>query len=167
MTSLINEQILTHELNITSSDLNKDIDNIIKLKLVDELENKCQKQGLIMKNSISIIKRSIGNVSTHNNNSCIKYNITFKCKVLNPLEGDIIESFVNNKNKMGVISYIKIKDTDEFIDSPLIIIIPIEYLEEASININDINIKQKINVEILGSRIKYLSDKIQIVAKPV
>jgi hypothetical protein len=34
------------------------------------------------------------------------------------------------------------------------------------LNIDDINVGQKINIVVVGSRIKYRSEKIQIIAKP-
>jgi hypothetical protein len=67
---------------------------------------------------------------------------------------------------MGVVCYIKLSEGDSSDDSPLVIMIPKEYFEESIYNMNDINIGQKINITIVGSRIKYRSEKIQIIAKP-
>ena len=73
---------------------------------------------------------------------------------------------------MGIIAYIKIPEKyrvneNNFENSPLIIIIPNDIINDNNININDINIGQKLNIEILGSRIKYRNEKIQIVGKIV
>ena len=69
---------------------------------------------------------------------------------------------------MGIISYIKIDDkylkSDiAFDNSPLIVIIPNDLL--LSHNISDIHIGQKLKVEIIGFRIKFRNDKIQVVCK--
>ena len=82
----------------------------------------------------------------------------------------IIYSIVNNINKMGVIAYIRIDEEyrtseNNFENSPLIIIIPNDIINEGELNINDINVEQKLNIEILGSRIKFRNEKIQIVGK--
>ena len=44
--------------------------------------------------------------------------------------------------------------------------IPKEYFDTSILNIDDINVGQKINIVVVGSRIKYRSEKIQIIAKP-
>ena len=82
----------------------------------------------------------------------------------------MIDCYVNNINKMGIIAYIKIDDEyrisdNNFDNSPLIIIIPNDIINEGNININDINIEQKLQIEILGTRIKYRNEKIQVVGK--
>ena len=169
MSSYIVEQLLTSNLYIYPKDLNKDIDNIIQMKLKEQNEGLCNEHGYIIKDSIYILKRSLGNISTKNNKSAIKYVITYKARTISPSEGDTYEAFVNNINKMGIIAFIKLgkKDVEKIDDSPLIIIIPKEYIEESQYNINDIMNGQKININIIGVRTKYKSDKIQIVAKPL
>ena len=46
-----------------------------------------------------------------------------------------------------------------------LIIIPNDIINEGTLNINDINIEQKLQIEILGTRIKYRNEKIQVVGK--
>ena len=94
-----------------------------------------------------------------------KYDISYKCGTLSPNIGDKIDCHVNNKNKMGIIAYIRIDDEfktsdNNFDNSPLIIIIPNDIINGGSLNINDINIEQKLKIEILGTRIKYRNEKI-------
>ena len=71
---------------------------------------------------------------------------------------------------MGIIAYIRIEDEyktsdNNFDNSPLIIIIPNDIINEGSLKINDINVEQKLQIEILGTRIKYRNEKIQVVGK--
>ena len=168
MSSYIMEQLLTSNLYIYPKDLNKDIDNIIQMKLKEQNEGLCNEHGYIIKDSIYILKRSLGNISTKNNKSAIKYVITYKARTISPSEGDNYEVFVNNINKMGIIAFIKLgkKDVETINDSPLMIIIPKEYIEESLYNINDIMNGQKMKIIVIGVRTKYKSDKIQIVARP-
>ena len=65
---------------------------------------------------------------------------------------------------MGIIGYIKIKEYKIIDDktSPLIVIIPMEYIK---VDINDIKVGQKVKIIILGKRIKINSEKIQIVGE--
>jgi|TARA_Y100000389_G_C17448940_1_gene513400 DNA-directed RNA polymerase subunit E'/Rpb7 len=164
--SYISDQIINSRINLFAKDINSDIDNIIRIKLKDEVEGKGNECGYIIKDSIKIIKRSIGQVTTLNNKSMIKYALTYSCKIISPSPGDIIKSYISNINKMGVISYIKLNDDDIFENSPMIIMIPKEYFNNSTRNFEDLTIGQSLEVSVIGSREKWKNDKISIVAKP-
>jgi hypothetical protein len=66
---------------------------------------------------------------------------------------------------MGIVSYIKLKEGDSSEESPMVIMVPKDYFDKSIYNLNDINIGQKLNVQVIGSRTKYRSEKIQIIAK--
>ena len=66
---------------------------------------------------------------------------------------------------MGVVSYIKLSEGDSSDESPMVIMTPKDYFDSSIYNIDDINVGQKLNVVVGGSRIKYRSEKIQIIAK--
>jgi DNA-directed RNA polymerase subunit E'/Rpb7 len=166
MTSYSSEQLLKTTLTINSSELQKDIDNVIQQKLKDTIEGVCYEDGYVMKDSSQIIKRSPGKVVSHNKKGGIQYEITYKAKIISPSEGDIYKVIISNINKMGVIAYIRLKEGDTEENSPVIIIIPKDYFEGTALNIDDLNKGQTINVEVIGKRIKYQSEKIQIVGKP-
>jgi len=167
--SYINEQLLNGNLTLDPKDLTDDIDIIIRNRLKEQVEGICFEDGYVIPDSVKIIKRKLGKVVTTNNKSGIVYNIEYKAKVICPSEGDIIDIYVNNVNKMGVIGYIRLnEDTDRTIDgSPLIIMIPQEYFLNTTYNIDDININQKLTISVIGSRVKFNSDKIQIIGKPI
>ena len=83
---------------------------------------------------------------------------------------EIIDCYIDNINKMGIIAYIKFKDiisgnkdNNTLQESPLIIIIPYQTVE----NIDEMNIGKKIKVKINAIRIKFNADKIQIVGEIV
>jgi len=168
MSSYTSEQLLTTVLILDPKELNNDIDSTIKHKLRDMVEGKCHEDGYIIKDSIRIIQRSIGSVVTNNGKSEIKYKIIYKANIISPSINDEISILINNINKMGVLGYIKLSESDTSKDSPLIIMIPKEYFnEETARNFSDLTIGQKIDVVVVGSRIKYRSDNIQVIAKPV
>ena len=164
---LINKQLLQTSLNINSRDLNKDIDNIILINLKKKYEGKCSEHGYIMKDSTNLINRKLGNIITINNCSYVNYIVNYNADILYPSEGDELEITVDRVNKMGVLGYIKINSEDNFEKSPLIIIIPNEYFNESTRDIDSITKNQKIKVKILGCRIKFGFEKIQIIATPV
>ena len=59
------------------------------------------------------------------------------------------------------------KDTDTHETSPLIVMIPKDYMDSSILNIDDLHIGQLLKVIVIGSRIKFRSDKIQVIARPV
>ena len=162
----INEQLLNTVLTLSPKDLTNDIDNIIKYKLKETIEGKCHENGYIIKDSVHIIKRDMGNIVTNNNKSEIKYMITYKAKLISPSTNDKITIYINNINKMGVIGYIKLEEGDTSEDSPLVVMVPKEYFEDSSRNYDDLTIGQQLNVFVVGCRIKYYSKNIQVIAKP-
>lgn len=163
----ITEQLLTTNLFVNASQVNKDIDNVIKDNLKEQLEGLCYEDGYIVKDSVKIINKSMGKIVVNDNVSSVSYSIKYKAQIISPSDGDIIETYVSNVNKMGVVAYIKLSDGDSSEDSPMIIMIPREYFEKSIYNVDDINVGQKLNVIVVGSRIKYRSEKVQIIAKPV
>ena len=69
---------------------------------------------------------------------------------------------------MGIIGYIEIDDKysvseKPFENSPLLVMVPNDEIN--NYNINDINIGQRLKVEILGYRIKFRNDKIQVISR--
>ena len=161
----INNQILETNLNINSKHLNKDINGLILYKLKEKYENICTEHGFIKKDSIELINRKLGTINTINNISYISYIVKYSAEIINPSEGDILQIVVDRVNKMGVLGYININN-DNFESSPIIIIVPNEYFNENTRDIKSITKNQKINVTIIGCRVKYGNQKIQIIASP-
>ena len=167
--SIVTEQLLNTTIILDSNDINHDITNMIKLKLKEQVEGKCNSNGYIINDSIKLIKRNIGIIKTYEGKSVVKYFITYKANVLSITEGDEVDVYINNINKMGLLSYIKLnkKDVETFNDSPLIIMIPKDYFnQDTTTNFDDVTVGMKLKVVILGTRDKFLSDKIQCVARP-
>ena len=88
---IISEQIFEDNVDLISSDLNKDIANIILIKLQRKYEGLCRDNSFILKNSINISKRSMGKVETYDNINYIKYVVSYKCDTISLKMGDIIE----------------------------------------------------------------------------
>ena len=161
----ISEQLLTTNLFVNASQVNKNIDNVIKDNLKEQLEGLCYEDGYIVKDSVKIVNKSMGKIVVNDNVSSVSYSIRYKAEIISPSEGDIIESYVSNINKMGVVSYIKLSEGDSSEDSPIVIMVPKDYFDSSIYNFDDINVGQQLNVVVVGSRIKYRSEKIQIIAK--
>ena len=159
------EQILTINLNINPRHITNDINMSLTKTLKKKLEGFCQEYGYVEKDSISIINRSIGEIKTINNQSVVIYNITYSCTVISPSKGDKLDIKVNSKTDMGIVGYLLDENIKSIDESPYLAIIPKEYFSDDKIN--DISIDDTITVEIEVFRIRYNSDKIHIVGRPV
>lgn len=168
MEPFINEKMLTTTINIPISKLTKtkNIDGLVKQEFKNNNEKICNSEGYILKNSIQIIQRSVGKVLNINSESFIQYNINYKFKYIYPSKDDILECVVDSISKMGIIGYLNFTDSEDdsvtIKNSPILIIIPNEFLSDKDIKIND-----KINISVLDSRIKYRAIQMQIVGKIV
>ena len=156
---------MTTTINLQANKIKGDIKQLILFNLKKRYEGVCNKDGYIMKDSIELINRSIGQVKTIDSESIVMYHITYKADIISPAKGNKIDCVVDSSNKLGIIGYMKHTDDTTIKDSPFIIIVPEEYFE------NDIFETVKKNdtilVKIESYRIKYLSKQIQVVAKPI
>ena len=90
ITSIYNDNILINIKDLYSSISNKiTLNDYISKFINKKFSNKCNSDGLIIKNSIKIINRNTG---SFNLTSQILYNITYKADILFPNEGTIIEN---------------------------------------------------------------------------
>ena len=166
MTSYTIDEILTEKIQINFNELNtKDINTKIYSLLKNKVENKCYKSGYILQNSVKIINKTLGKIVNYESNSMIEYNIRFSVKIIKPTIDDIIECYISEKNKLGILAYIKYKDIIEngnnngISESPLLIIIPMETISD----IDKYNTNMKIKVVVKATRIKFDANKIQVI----
>ena len=155
----------TTNVNISPNDLIGDINKMILLNLKKRYEGVCSKDGFIVKDSIQLINRSLGQIKTINNHSFINYNVTYSADIIYPSVGNVYKSIVQTKNKVGIISYIQINEDDTMEKSPYIIITPKEYMSEEVFDA--LNVSEKITIKVKSFRIKYMAKQIQIVAELV
>jgi|TARA_B110000967_G_C18712516_1_gene473453 DNA-directed RNA polymerase subunit E'/Rpb7 len=160
------EQLLTTTIQIDAAEMykTKNIDGIIKYNLKNEIEGYCGKHGYVLKDSVQVLKRSIGKVITHNSKSKVEYNLTYKMKVILPAVKEVYTSIIDSITKMGIIAFmanVKHNPENKIEGSPILFIIPSEYEKDLSFY----KVGQKIEVEVLQSRIKYRAKQIQVVGR--
>lgn len=149
------------QININEITNTKNIDGLLNFKLAKSIEGICGKDGYIVPKSSKIIKRSTGKVLTQNSNSYIEYNITYKIKSILPYKDEIYEGYVNNNTKMGIISYM---NKDNIKESPIVFIIPHDYMKDKPIDTNTLSNGDKIKIRISEARMKSGASQIQVVA---
>ena len=104
MNNLYYENILTHKISLSSNMLSKNLDYYILDILKEKIGNKCINEGYVDKDSIEIIKRSIGKLDSNNINGNIDFIVNFKANICNPLLNNIIDCVVDDNNKIGIIA---------------------------------------------------------------
>lgn len=112
--SLFIRSTLFHKINLLPHEIKHDVDAIILEKLKNEVGDRCIKEGYVRKESIELLKRSIGVVDCIHFNGRISFQITYSAEVCNPTEGLKLKGRIADINKMGAIINIK----------PLSIILP-------------------------------------------
>ena len=163
MTLNMKEQILSITIEITQRELSKtkNIDGLLLHKLKRRLEKKCSECGYVVENSLSIIERTVGKVRSVDNSSVLQYDINYKVKTIHPFKDEKYGCIVDSITKMGIISYLRLNDEDTIKETPLLIIIPKDYIPDDVFE--KIQKGAEINVKILDSRMKHLSENIQCV----
>ena len=166
MTSYTIDEILTEKIQINFNELNtRDINTKIYSILKNKVENKCYKSGYILQNSVKIINKTLGKIVNYDSKSMIEYKIRFSVKNIKPTINDIIECYISEKNKLGILAYIKYKDIIEngtnngIGESPLLIIIPMETIND----IDKYDDNMKIKVVVKATRVKFDANKIQVI----
>lgn len=139
------------------------IEEIIYAKLRKNLENMCSKHGYIKKNSIKIIKRSIGHLKQQHFNGNVSYDLQCIAEICNPAQGSIIKCKVKGKNSLGLLA------EGYYGDVPILqVIVPkISAGIQSEININNVNVGDEINIEVCGKKFMLYEKHISIIGKAV
>jgi|TARA_B110000495_G_C22936194_1_gene547505 DNA-directed RNA polymerase subunit E'/Rpb7 len=165
--SYVSNQLFTENIKLNLNEINtKNLNLKLYTKICEKIENKCYKEGYILKNSIKLVNKNLGKFINIDTNNYISYDLRFRATIFKPGVGDILECYIDNINKLGIIAYIKYKDIiDDYTEnngldkSPLIIIIPNESIKD----IEKYSITQKIKIIVKAVRFKFNTNKIQLV----
>ena len=148
LTSIYNENVLIdiNNLNTFLSQKKGNVDDYILIELKKKIGNRCNKDGLVRKNSIQIIFRNCGEFLF---NEKILYKIKFSADILFPTEGCLLENC-----KIIFISKVLYIAKPENLD--LIVLLPKKFID------NSHNLKKNINVICLDKYYE-LNDKFMFI----
>lgn len=156
------------------------INNSLEEKIKNDVEGKCNKNGLVLNGSVRILTRDVGYVSKGHFNGNYVYNVTYQLLVCNPSVGVIIPCKIIAKNKIGLmahfIHFLHFNENDDnvmnrnidkqFKKYPIVIKIPAElHKPEQQQYINDLELEEIIYVEVLGRKFDLEDKQISVVAK--
>jgi DNA-directed RNA polymerase subunit E'/Rpb7 len=148
---------------LSPSEINKDFETTILTKLKLNYENICSKYGYIKKDTIKIIKRSVGQLKKEHFNANVYFDVICIAEICNPAQGSIIKCKVKAKNSLGILA-------EGYYDNiPILqIIIPkISAGIQSEINIDTIAINDEINIEVCGKKYQLFDKHISIIGKAI
>jgi len=148
---------------LTPSEITKDFESTILTKLKLNYENICSKYGYIKKDTIKIIKRSVGQLKKEHFNANMYFDIICIAEICNPAQGSIIKCKVKAKNLLGVLA-------EGYYDNiPILqIIIPkISAGIQSEINIDTIAIGDEIKIEVCGKKYQLFDKHISIIGRAI
>jgi len=153
----------TTNIYLKPCELTSDYENLLLKKIVDKMEGSCTKFGYIKKNSLKIVKRSIGNIIKQHFNGNILFDLQCIAEICNPINGTIVKCIIKNKNSMGLLAQ------GYYNDEPILeIIIPkISAGIMSEINLDILSIGQEILVEVCGKKFNLYDKSISIIAKAI
>ena len=121
MENLYTTNILEYRYHLQADEFGGDPDEIFLTKLKNEIEGRCIREGYVKMGSVKILGRSLGKINQAYFTGLPVYDIKFQAEVCNPPIGSIIECYVKDETKMGLVC--EIKDND----NPLDIVIPSQW----------------------------------------
>jgi DNA-directed RNA polymerase subunit E'/Rpb7 len=143
--------------SIDPKDLNNNLNRRIISKIRNDVEGKCIKNGYVKKNSVKLIKRSLGESLTSQFNGNVIFHIEYLVDLCNPLEGAPIICRVLNINKMGILAGI-----DDIEDSPLNILLAKQH-HINNAEFEDLKVDDQINIRVLGKKYEFGDSQIAII----
>jgi len=133
--------------------IGNNIDTILLQKLSSELEGKCNNEGYIKPNSISLLTYSSGIIDGNQ----VLFDVSYECQVCRPVEGVKLSCIVRNVTKAGIRAEMNNKH------SPLVIFIARDHHHQSKYFS-----KQKegdiITVRVIGQRFELNDTYISIIA---
>jgi len=146
--------VQNHTLTLAASELRGNLDTTLLRLLRDEVGNQCTRHGYIDRDSIEIVKRSIGTVNTVSLNGSLRYDIIYRASVCNPLDGTLLYCTVVNTNKMGILAE----------RSPLSIVLARQHSDDEAI-FNSVKEGDQIQVKIIGKRFELHDEQITAIGQ--
>ena len=134
---------------VSSSELTNRFDENLMVKLRNEVEGKCNREGYIEKGSIEIIDHGTLDTEVIRYKGDVRVKVTFTGKVVNPIFGEIIECQIRRYNDFGIMANA----------GPLHIVIPFGDKKDTTFNIG-----QKIKVKVVESTLVLNDDHIDVYA---
>jgi DNA-directed RNA polymerase subunit E'/Rpb7 len=151
---IYHQSILNKKIVISIKNVDSNLKNTLLELLKINYGDKCNEDGYIIKNTISIISFSTGYINGNN----IIFEVVFECTLCLPCEGRIINCKCINITKAGI----KAELNDEY--NPLIIFIARDH-NYLSTKFGEIKENDEIKVRVIGYRFELNDKNISVIAE--
>ncbi len=148
-------------ISLMPNEMDKNFEKNILTKIKSNLENVCSKYGFIKKDSIKVIKRSVGCFKQQHFNGNIIFNIQCVAEICNPAQGSIIKCKVKAKNSLGILA-------EGYYDNMVILQIIIPKISagiQSEINIDTVNVGDEVKIEVCGKKYQLFDKNISIIGR--
>ena len=152
MDPLFERRELVKIVHIHSKFLHHNIHSSILAQVKMMYEGRCSAEGFIQRNSITIIRYSLGRANYIKGG--IDYNVTFQADICMPHIGQRFRAPVKLRSKIGIHAE----------TPPVKVLIPRD-LHFESEEFNDVKVDEEIEFEVIGSQFKQQDDTIIVVGK--
>ena len=148
--------ILTKKVFLDFKNIDQNIRTTLTKNLSKSIEGKCNVEGFIKPNSISIISYSCGILKAET----ITFDVVFECLICFPVEGMVINCLVKDITKAGIRAELPDKD------KTLMIFIARDHHYNNQ-KFSTIKVEEEIKVKVLGQRFELNDSFISIIAELV
>lgn len=153
--NLYNEILLLENIFVSPDKFNNKINNHIEEFLKNKVEEKCIAEGYVKKDTVQILKKSIGSLKGSQFNGYINYELKYKAQICSPKNGSIIKCKVKLvNNKLGVLGS----------NGPLTIIVAKQLHNNPDL-LDEINIDDIIEIKVIETKYSLNDKEIKIIAK--
>jgi DNA-directed RNA polymerase subunit E'/Rpb7 len=153
--NLYNEILLLENIFVSPDKFNNKINTHLEELLKNKIEQKCIAEGYVKKDTVQILKKSIGNLKGSQFNGYINYELKYKAQICSPKNGSIIKCKVKLvNNKLGVLGS----------NGPLTIIVAKQLHNNPEL-LDEINIDDVIEIKVIESKYSLNDKEIKIIAK--
>lgn len=153
--NLYNEILLLENIFVSPDKFNNKINNHIEELLKNKVEEKCIAEGYVKKDTVQILKKSIGSLKGSQFNGYINYELKYKAQICSPKNGSTIKCKVKLvNNKLGVLGS----------NGPLTIIVAKQLHNNPDL-LDEINIDDIIEIKVIETKYSLNDKEIKIIAK--
>ena len=154
--------ILKETLHLEPHLMTKNIKKILTKLLKEKVGNKCIKDGYVLKDSVNIVKYSIGEMFAAHFTGCVRYTILYTADLYNPCEKMDILCTIVNKNKMGILAEAGFHPTD--LPAPISILLSKQHHLESD-TFKELDIGKEIMINVIGKRFELNDKQIFVIGK--
>ena len=152
MDPLFERRELKRDIHVESKYLMRNMNTSLLAQLKHKYEGVCAPEGYIQRDSLSIVEHSLGRMNLIKGG--LDYSVRFQADICMPHPGQIFRSRVSLKSKIGI-----------HVDlSPMKILLPRD-LHIGNGDFEDVQEKQEIEFEVIGSKFQPRDTEIVVLAK--